>query len=127
MQRKLNVTSGEASFFTIIGALVVFLTFVIKDAVKEQVKDKVGALDATENVFVLRVENVRLEDKVGRTESMVNRIWDSTNQKYLDYLKKVHGAMHFVQLTNLEEQFEETEGILDNLKRFVEKLPPQET
>jgi hypothetical protein len=45
---------------TFVGALVVFLTFVIKEGLREHLKDLVEALGSAQNIFRIRNENAEM-------------------------------------------------------------------
>jgi hypothetical protein len=60
-------TKPEESFFqkrkrlwTFLGALIVFVTFVIKEGVKEELKERLDAINNAETVYAIRQDNTRI-------------------------------------------------------------------
>jgi hypothetical protein len=53
----------DGRILTLLGALIVFLTFVVKDGLREHLKDAAGSISAANDVFAIREDNMgtRLE------------------------------------------------------------------
>lgn len=51
-------------FLTFLGALVVFGTFIVKDALREQLKDSVDAVQNAENAFLMRMDLSRMANEL---------------------------------------------------------------
>jgi hypothetical protein len=70
---------------SLVGALIVFSTFVIKDAIREEVKDTVDSLQAAEDVFVTRSENEETALTLASIDAYVEELSNKTDSA-LDYL-----------------------------------------
>jgi hypothetical protein len=67
----------HAKFFILAGAFVVFLTFVVKDLLRDNLKDLANALAETQLAFALRHDNLMLSDKLDQLDT---RLDDLQNQ-----------------------------------------------
>jgi ABC-type transporter Mla subunit MlaD len=99
---------------SLVGALIVFSTFVIKDAIRQDVKDTVDSLQAAEDVFVTRSENQAAAMTLASIKAYVENLSNKTDSA-LDYLDD--------ELSGVQEMVLQGKRNLDNLKRMIDKLP----
>lgn len=123
---------------TLFGAVIVFLTFVIKDAIREQVKDAVDSLQMAETVFRNtsqdtlhwdltidsfrefrdRLEDIQkniedMKDRAGAQESSTFQGWD------MDTLTEQQNDNTTLLVLDMET--------LSHVRRMIEKLPVKDT
>jgi len=125
-RRVVNFAKVHRRVAAVTGALIVFLTFVVKDAVREQVKDLVDSLQSAEDVFEIRAQHevtVALLNGIGQR---VQLIWQSTPEAK-EFLRKndKSGVIH--DITENADIIEQERANLDNLQRFIARLPSSET
>jgi hypothetical protein len=109
---------------TFIGALIVFVTFVVKEGLRDHLKDLISSIDATENVFLVRQDEHTV---LLRLRQIKHRLLDCEAKK-----RKGRGATREMLLGFAREDVsaaEETEenllSALDNITRLLDKLPPE--
>jgi hypothetical protein len=70
-------------FFTFLGTLIIFLTFVIKEGISDSLKDLVGQLDAAQNIFVIR-QDLAFSLNNGKPWSPLPDGQNPTNEQKID-------------------------------------------
>jgi hypothetical protein len=104
------------------GALVVFTTFVIKDVLREQLKDLMDSVESAHSIFVLRHDtsmlNFRLQYLQGTADALADKLVRS-KMVTQDGLRKDATA----KIVLLDEQLDNLFVYCDNVARLVEKLP----
>ncbi len=112
-------------------ALIVFVSFIVKDERRDDLKSLVDSIDAAENAFIMRTQNAALRDQM-RTS---NRQLGQLAAEFNDFRKHPHaisdsgvgsgGGWGFSQ-----KQFEadlneaaDARLALDNIVRLVERIP----
>jgi hypothetical protein len=121
-----SLLSKHKRLLSLIGALIVFLTFVTKDAIREHVKDTVGSLQSAEDVFEIRSQH---EISVGMLNSIsqhVDEVWKTTPGR-ADYLKKDERSDLDYAIGEIKTLILQAEANLGILGRLVEKLPKSES
>lgn len=104
---------------TLLGALIVFLTFVVKDAIREQVKDTVDALQAADYQFVSTSENALNLSFATEILRTANAIFHRLTAAPSDSLED--------SLEDIQPNILQDIATLENLKRLIEKLPGEES
>lgn len=93
MIKKIRKRKARPSLLVFVGALVVFLTYVLKEGVAENYKNSVAVLEETQNVFGLREEVKHLRalilDAAGaavskRTAVIQNVTWENEGHQFVD-------------------------------------------
>jgi len=86
-KRRLNFFKRNGRLFSIVGALIVFTTFIVKDAIREQFKESLDAMTVAHDVSILRGDTEGIESLLmnlsmseeDRAEKILNReprVWE---------------------------------------------------
>jgi hypothetical protein len=110
---------------SLIGALIVFLTFVTKDAIREHVKDTVDSLQSAEDVFDIRSQHQNSVDMLNSISQHVDEIWKTTPGR-AEYLKNDPRSDLDYDIGEIKTLILEAEANLGILGRLVERLPASE-
>jgi len=124
-RRIIDYVRRHRRVLAVAGALIVFLTFIVKDAVREQVKDLVSGLQSAEDVFEIRAQHEVTVGLLNGIGQRVQLIWQSTPEGK-GFLKKNDrsGVVH--DITENADIIEQERANLDNLQRFIARLPKRE-
>lgn len=110
---------------TFTGALIVFVTFVVKDGLREQLKDLVSSIDSAENVFAIRNDTATTATWLQRLQEQVDWIAEKIKLKGTSYSGDMVERMHSsFEITN--EMHESLAVSLDNISQLLEKVPGQQ-
>ena len=86
---------------TFVGALVVFVTVVVKDGLREQLKDLVSSISAAESVFAIRNDTSTTTMWLQRLQEQVDWVAEKNKLKGTsfsgDMVEKLHSSL---QITN---------------------------
>jgi hypothetical protein len=104
---------------TFIGAFIVFATFVVKDGIREHLKDLTDSVAAAESVFLIRDENIETSRTLGNIQRQIAAITQTADNSPL------YAAALDVEIVKL--YMSNTEYFLDNIYRLISKLPDQKT
>jgi DNA-binding transcriptional MerR regulator len=109
---------------TFIGALVVFVTFVVKDGLREQLKDLVSSISTAESVFAIRNDTSTTTMWLQRLQEQVDWVAEKIKLKGTsfsgDMVEKLHSSL---EITN---EMHESLGVsLENISTLIEKVPGQ--
>jgi len=108
-----------------IGALIVFGTFVLKDALREQLKDLVDSISGSENLFLLRGDSAQIM----RSFDALNAKMDA--ERFFDEPAKSRlvASPTLVELSiwHLEPSVNRDKATLDYASAMLEKLPKRDT
>jgi hypothetical protein len=126
MTNKSRRTDGPPHFLTrnnravtLIGALIVFTTFVIKDAWRDHLKDKLEAIGSGEREFIVRNDSVRVSRSLWAMQSDVDEI-----REVLRFGKKVPAGGNDNDLeSSIDESQDELKIFMDCISRLIETLP----
>jgi hypothetical protein len=111
---------------TFAGALIVFVTFLVKEGKRESLKDLADSVDAAESVFVIRSDNFTTPVQLARVEDKIDKVGQDLyrNSKIKDMdMKDIRFFMHFAEPAREDVMFLRASKTLDNASRLFEKLP----
>lgn len=94
----------------IIGAGVILATFVIKDAMRENLRDLIASIDKAEDVFTVRAESAELMQRVNLLAPRDTRPEDKEKQAWA----RINSTWQYLSLIGWE---------LDNVSTLVHRLP----
>ena len=115
---------------TVLGGLILFATFLVKDILREQEKDVVNAIDSAESIYLIRDSNLALRKEIDQLDANINRsrgeILRADRSKHKE---KQTEAREFIPIFDGSEDpvvrlLGETDVEVDNLQRLVAKAPP---
>src|SRR5882672_6760922 len=111
---------------TFAGALIVFVTFLVKEGKRESLKDLADSVDAAESVFVIRSDSFTTPVQLARMEEKIDEIgrvqYRDSKIKDMD-MKEMRFFVHFAELMQGDVMFLRTSKALDNASHLFEKLP----
>lgn len=109
---------------SIIGALIVFITFVVKDAVRDHVKEIVDSLQSAEGVFLIRADTASVAYAMSGISERVDQIWDATPDR-AEYIKTNDSSRieAFSDLQKYSQGIELLKVNLDRVSRLVHSVP----
>jgi hypothetical protein len=110
----------------VIGAFIVFLTFVVKDAIRENVKDLVDGLQSAQDVFEIRAQHEISVSLLNGIAQRVEMIWGTTAEG-LAFLRRNDQSGVIGDITANADGLQQAKANLDNLRRFIDRLPTTET
>jgi hypothetical protein len=102
----------------------VFVTFVVQDSVRDNVKDIVANLQTAENAFRTRRDGQASADLLDVMSQRINLIWDATPSR-MSYLAKTPVDTVSSDLEDLDRQARQLDGALENASHQVEALPEE--
>lgn len=101
LRRRVSVFKKHSHMMSWLGAIILLGTFVVKDALRENLKDLVDKLDAAENLYTIRREIGLLRDDL--TPS-VNPLEAEVTTKKVTYSEKENEAAFRKLQLNLEDE-----------------------
>lgn len=104
----------------IVGAGIVLATFVVKEALREDLKDFVDAIDNAEGVFLIRSEFNSTAFQLRVIEQKIDRVEQVTTSTTKDLFTLL--ALN-QQMMIFRELHDGAESSLDNVFRFAQRLP----
>lgn len=105
----------HAKFLSLFGAFLVFATFIVKDALRDNLKDLMSSLNAAQASFALRSDNNTLADKIDRLDDRLNSLQaqqDTPTQDPVSKLQTQISGMLGVGLEDIDYGGYELERIL---------------
>jgi hypothetical protein len=125
-EARLKIFFGKhRRLVTFIGALIVFVTFVIKDGLREQLKDLVSSIDSAESVFAIRNDTATTAMWLQRLQEQVDWIAEKIKLKGTSYSGDMVERMHS-SLEIINEVHESLDVSLGNISQLLEKVPGQQ-
>lgn len=116
----------------ILGSLIIVATFIVKDVLRDQVKDVADSINAAENLYLIRDSNLELHEEIDEVDDNVSKgrieVLRSlpTKQKDVDVIKKPEWSADFSRNSQRLLRIENEMGLEeDNLARLVLKAPPK--
>lgn len=110
---------------TFAGALIVFVTFIVKDGLREQLKDLVSSIDSAESVFAIRNDTATTAMWLQRLQEQVDWIAEKIKLKGTSYsgdmVERLHSSLEIIN-----EVHESLAVSLDNISQLLEKVPGQQ-
>lgn len=114
----------HAKFFTLVGAFVVFVTFVVKDLLRDNLKDFASALAETQLGCLLRQDNLLLSDKLDLLDTRVDELQQRSDQskfalseQEVQILHMIYVGQGIIKMSRLE---------LDHIQPLVQKVSNHE-
>jgi hypothetical protein len=124
-EARLKIFLGQhRRLMTFTGALIVFVTFVIKDGLREQLKDLVSSIDSAESVFAIRNDTSMTAMWLQRLQEQVDWIAEKIKLKGTTYSSDMVERMHS-SLEIINEVHDCLTVSLDNIMQLLEKAPGQ--
>lgn len=112
-------------FLTFLGALIVFTTFIVKEGLREQLKDLASSIDSAESVFVIRNDGNATVRWLQRLQEQIDWIAEKIKLKGTTYsgdmIERAHSSSEIIGQVH-----ESLTTSLDNISRLIEKIPHQE-
>jgi hypothetical protein len=96
-QRFKTFVNRHSNAMTIIGALIVFVTFVVKEAIGDNLREYVQSLHEAQSVFVLRQDHSVLEREVRGLRQEVQALHPAVQQQDRQKLQFVRESQDFEQ------------------------------
>jgi hypothetical protein len=122
---RLKIFLGQhRRLMTFTGALIVFVTFVLKDGLREQLKDLVSSIDSAESVFAIRNDTATTAMWLQRIQEQVDWVAEKIKLKGTSYSGDMVERMHS-SLEIMNEVYESLAVSLDNISQLLEKVPGQ--
>jgi hypothetical protein len=109
---------------TLLGALIVFITFVVKDGLRERLKDLVSSIESAQNVFAIRNDTAITSTWLQRLQEQVDWVAEKIKLRGTSYAGDVVEQTHSsLEITN--EVHESLAVSLGNISSLMEKVPGQ--
>jgi hypothetical protein len=109
---------------TYLGAFIVFATFVVREGIREHLKELTDSIDVAQNVFVVRVDNIETNYALGGLRRQMAAIKDAPSAG------KAREDLFDAAARELEvskNRFREVASYLDCISRLIARLPSQTT
>jgi hypothetical protein len=106
-----------------VGALIVFTTFIVKDGIRDYVRDDVDSVKTALSVYQIRNDSqLTLSEMAHRNDQLE----DWSEQIADGSIKNLFGAKGSFdsEMVNVDDSLSRVYHSLDNLSDFLEKLPP---
>ncbi len=110
--------------FPLVGALVVFATFIVKEGIRDNLKDVVSAFENAQTTFALRDQNVRMTTMLTEIRTRVVALNDKSLPKVPVGVWRVSQAYAGVEQTR--ETVELLGQSLETITPLAQKLPKDE-
>lgn len=104
------------------GALIVLATFVVKDAIRDHVKDTVDTLDSARSVYEIHADNQHVYDELRMIGFRVNLIWDTTPERAA-YIRKSPQSADLSDQTRQSALEDEMKFQLNSATDLLNKMP----
>lgn len=113
-------------WFSFIGAIIVFATFVSKEILRDNLKDLVGALENAQTLFELRGDNASLRNQTFDLRVRILDIYDKvvTSKPGSEFARDV--GQNLSSVYEVEDELRLVEPTLANTAELVGKLPPSD-
>lgn len=105
-----------------LGALIVLATFIVKDAIRDHVKDTVDTLDSARSVYEIHADNQHVYDELRMIGFRVNLIWDTTPERAA-YIRKSPQSADLSDQTRQSALEDEMKFQLDSATDLLNKMP----
>ena len=107
-----------------VGALVVFVTFVVREGLRENLKDLVDSIDTAQGVFVVEQENQQMSERLAAIFNINEAMYSNINKL------RTGGALLAIDETAIGLHYQLTYDVLQRLdneyaaaKRLLNKVP----
>jgi len=115
-----QLSKPQSRVLVVFGASIVLVTFFVKDAWREQLKDVADALDTAQNQYVIRKDSLSLRLQLDALEVKVDEI----NARLPGSSGNVYKAEIFDQRLVLNHQLQSEIGLVqDSIEHLLEKSP----
>jgi hypothetical protein len=116
-----NFVTEHRRMLGFVGALIVFVTFMVKDGLREELKDLVSSIDSAEDVFAIRNDSSTTAMWLQRLQEQVDWVAEKTKLKGTSYsgdmVERTHSSLEITR-----EQHESIAMAFENIRRLIEKL-----
>jgi hypothetical protein len=107
----------------LLGQLIVFTTFIVREGVRENLKDFVDSLDSAQGIFMLQREN-------SAVSTHLTEIYRAVSATYTNVLSPPPGGIPQLDLLSVELHFQDASDSIQRLKdelgaaqRLLERVP----
>jgi len=110
--KKLNLLNRHKHFMTVLGALIVFCTFVVKDAMRDQLRDVAASVDSAAETFAA----------IERTDRILQDLTTMVRMIFViaDYQKGLRGNSTGAENAENDRSFGSTFSRLDQTARLLD-------
>jgi hypothetical protein len=108
---------GHHTLVTFIGAIIIFFTFIIKEGLREQLKDLVNSTDAAQATFLIRAENHRTWREVIDLRDAFTEVWSQQPNSETS-VKAIDARLETILSSLYQYHFS-----LQNAASLLERLP----
>ena len=105
---------------TFVGAVIVFFTFVVKDAFREQVKDLADVILSSENMFLLRTDMSRLSLSLESHRRLVEETKPPTTRVQADNDERERMWI-YASIDRDSEELDRSSALLDKLPMAIKR------
>jgi hypothetical protein len=121
-----NFFRKHSRLLTFFGALIVFVTFVVKEGVRERLKELVDSIDAAQSSFIIRGEVGEANAQLRDLANEVNKIYNEAISIRENYPYVPDEGVDAEQLLGENARVvDNIKTLLDNISRLRERLPNQ--
>jgi hypothetical protein len=118
-----NFFSRHRRLLTFFGALIVFVTFIVKEAKREQLKSVVDSLEIADGVFAVRQDNYATHSQLSTLQKSFNKFIEKTaahdeREKRLEIYRLVQDKREV-----LDERLSRVRSSLDSTKALAAIVP----
>jgi hypothetical protein len=106
-----------------LGAFIVFATFILKDGVKDNLRDTVDAFESAESVFLMRDSIGEGEVRLREMTNILRGIQEKTNSKDVGGTEEFRASQDFQRVRSLMQAQDDFSLRMDALDQLAEKLP----
>jgi hypothetical protein len=113
-------------WFSFLGAIIVFATFVSKEVLRDNLKDLMGALENAQTLFELRGDNASLRTQIFDLRVRIFGMYDKivTSKPHSDFARDV--GENLSSIYEVDDELRFVEPTLANTAELVGKLPPSD-
>jgi hypothetical protein len=125
MPANLKVLRGKR-IISLVGLIIVFTTFIAKEIVRENLKDRISDISMAQNVFLIRSDHTDSFSSMGRLFSFTISQMYEQNPTYKDLeedSEKGNDSEYQKRWNMAFPEIEEFQKELDNLKHLQEFIP----
>ena len=112
----------HSRLLSIAGLVLVFVTFIVKDAIREQLKDSLDSISAAENLYLIREDSAAIKELVTDDDKRLDSVLRSMNPSK-DTEKPSQLDEMLGKTVERDRTYTLVESSLENTSRVVETLP----
>lgn len=122
VRRRSTWLNNHQKFISTLGALIVLATFIVKDAIRDHVKDTVDTLDSARSVYEIHADNQHVYDELRMIGFRVNLVWDTTPDRAA-YIRRNPQSSYLSDQTRQSSLEDEMKFQLDSATDLLHKMP----